>query len=148
MLEPASSNPALDRLEIQDLIARYGRAVDLRDWEAFDRIFTPGCRIDYAAMGGIAGDLVTIKAWLADTMPMFVSTQHMMGLPVIDLDGDRASAVTICHNPMVLKDGDDPQLMVCGLWYHERFVRTAQGWRMEELVEERSYIKILKGRTG
>ena len=154
-MESASSDPdagggsaLADRLDIQDLIARYGRAVDLRDWETFDRIFTADCHIDYRAMGGIEGDLETIKGWLAETMPMFASTQHMMGLPVIDLDGDRATAVTICHNPMVLKDSDDPLIMVCGIWYHERFVRTTQGWRMEELVEERSFIKILKGRSG
>jgi hypothetical protein len=149
-VESASSDQEAvlaDRLDIQDLIARYGQAVDRQDWDAFDRIFTPDARIDYRAMGGISGDPATIKAWLAETMPMFASTQHMFGLPVIDLDGDQATAVTICHNPMVLKDGDDPELMVCGLWYHERLVRTRQGWRIQELVEERSYIKILKRRT-
>jgi hypothetical protein len=152
MLESASSDPVptavADRLDIQDLIARYGRAVDQRDWDVLDRIFTVDCHIDYTAMGGIAGDLPTIKEYLAKTMPIFVRTQHMMGLPVIDLDGDRATAATICHNPMVVKDGDDPQLMVCGLWYHERFVRTAQGWRIEQLTEERCYIKILKGKAN
>jgi hypothetical protein len=152
MLESASSDPApralADRLEIQDLIARYGQAVDRRDWDALDRLFTPDGRIDYTAMGGIAGDVATIKEWLAETMPIFVRTQHMFGLPVIELEGDRATATTICHNPMVLKDSDDPQLMVCGLWYHQRLVRTAEGWRIEELTEERCYIKVLKGKPS
>src|SRR5580658_4474540 len=96
-----------DRIEIQDLIARYGNAVDRREWDTFDRLFTADAVIDYSAMGGISGGLDDIKTYLARTMPMFASTQHMMGLPVIDIDGDRATAVTICHNPMVLRDGDD-----------------------------------------
>ena len=144
--EPRASTVLADRLEIQDLIARYGQAVDRRDWEVLDHLFTPDCHIDYRQMGGIAGDLATVKSWLAETMTIFVSTQHMFGLPVIDLDGDQATAVTICHNPMVLKDGADPQLLVCGLWYHERFVRGAHGWRISELVEERCYTKVMKGK--
>lgn len=135
-----------DHLDIQDLIARYAHAVDRRDWDALDLLFTGDCHIDYTAMGGIAGDLASVKTYLAETMPMFVSTQHMMGLPVVELDGDEASAVTICHNPLVLADGDDPPVLICALWYHHRFVRTAQGWRISDLREERCYMKSLKGK--
>jgi ketosteroid isomerase-like protein len=137
-----------DRLEIQDLIARYAHAVDRHDWDALDHLFTPDCRIDYTAMGGIAGDLASVKAYLAETMPMFVSTQHMMGLPVIDLDGDTATAVTICHNPLVLSGGDDPQVLICALWYHHQLIRTPEGWRINDLTEERCYMKTLKGKIN
>lgn len=130
-----------DRLEIQDLLARYTQAIDRRDWEALDGIFTPDAHIDYTAMGGEAGGPAEIKAFLARVMPMFESTQHLLGSSVVDIAGDTATARTICHNPMVLRGGDDPHLLVCGLWYRDKLVRTPAGWRIAERVEERSYMK-------
>lgn len=140
-----STQEVADRIEIQDLIARYGRAVDRSDWDALDEIFTPDASIDYTAMGGIQGGVGEIKEYLPEALSVFVRTQHMMGVPVIEIQGDRARAETSCHNPMVLRDGDDPQLMVCGLWYHESFVRTPDGWRIEDLREEYCYRKLFRG---
>lgn len=130
-----------DRVEIQDLLARYTQAIDQRDWDALDLIFTPGALIDYSAMGGAAGGLDEIKTFLAGAMPIFEISQHLVGSSVVDIDGDTATARTICHNPMVLEGGDDPHLMVCGLWYRDKLVRTPAGWRIAERVEERAYIK-------
>ena len=36
-----------DRMEIQDLMVDYCYAVDHRDWDAFERLFTPDAVIDY-----------------------------------------------------------------------------------------------------
>lgn len=130
-----------DRIEIQDLLARYTQAIDQRDWDALDRVFTPDARIDYRAMGGAAGGLAEVKRFLAEALPAFEAFQHLVGSCVVDIDGDTATARTICHNPMVLRGGDDPHLLVCGLWYQDRLVRTAAGWRISERVEERAYIK-------
>jgi ketosteroid isomerase-like protein len=130
-----------DRIEIQDLLARYSEAIDRRDWAALDRIFTPGAFIDYSAMGGAAGGLDEIKQFLAEAMSMFESFQHLVGSSVVDVDGDSATARTICHNPMVLRGGDNPHLIVCGLWYRDKLVRTPAGWRISERIEERAYMK-------
>jgi hypothetical protein len=132
-----------DRLEIQDLLARYCDALDRKDWDIFDRIFTPDAVIDYTAMGGSCGDLTATKKFLADTMPMFASYQHLVGSTVLDIEGDTARARTICHNPMLWSDGDDPAMFVCGLWYRDELVRTPDGWRIRSRIEERSYLKNL-----
>ena len=130
-----------DRLEIQDLLARYTDAIDRRDWDALDQIFTEDAWIDYSAVGGAAGRLTEIKKFLDDSFKLFASTQHLVGSSVVDIAGDEATARTICHNPMVFKGGKDPQLLVCGVWYRDRLVRTADGWRIAERVEESSYMK-------
>ena len=135
-----------DRVDIQDLIARYSRAIDTRAWADLDLLFSPDAWIDYTAMGGIEGDLGAVKSYLAETFATFGPTQHMMGLPVIELDGDRAGAVTPCHNPMVIGEGDDPLLLFCGLVYHEQFVRTPHGWRIENLREERCYMRFFRAK--
>ena len=52
-----------DRLEIQDLFARYSFAIDERDWDALDTIFTPDAQIDYTETGGAKGSWAQIQAW-------------------------------------------------------------------------------------
>jgi hypothetical protein len=129
-----------DRLAIQDLIARYPTVVDGRNWDGLDELFTPDARIDFTAFGGPAGDLATVKAFLEDALAGFRRTQHMMGLPAITLDGDRATARTSCNNPMVLDNGDGTtSVWLIGLWYDDEFTRTSEGWRFTSRRQERSY---------
>jgi hypothetical protein len=129
-----------DRLAIQDLIARYPIVVDGRDWDGLDALFAPDAHIDFTAFGGPAGDLASTKAFLADALGGFRRTQHMMGLPAITLTGDRATARTSCHNPMVLDDGDgSTSVWLIGLWYDDEFARTPDGWRFTSRRQERSY---------
>lgn len=129
-----------DRLEINDLLIDYCSAVDAKTFEEFDRIFTPDALIDYTALGGIRGGVAEIKEYLGRVMPYFGATQHLIANSRVWLEGDTARARTMCHNPMEipLPDGGT-QVAFYGLWYVDRLVRTAAGWRIAERVEERSY---------
>ena len=129
-----------DRLEIQDLLVRYSHAVDSRDWDAFERVFTEDAVIDYTEMGGPRGGVKETRAFLESAMPMFSSFQHMIANTVLELDGDTARARTICHNPMVLDRGEgQTHVFFCGLWYRDVLVRTPHGWRIKDRYEERAY---------
>ena len=129
-----------DRLAIQDLIARYAVVVDSGDFDALDDLFTPDARIDFTAFGGPFGAPGEIKRFLSDSLGIFRRTQHMMGLPLITLDGDRASARTSCSNPMVISDSDGAtKVWLIGLWYDDELVRTDSGWRFASRRQERCY---------
>ncbi|HMC39575.1 MAG TPA: nuclear transport factor 2 family protein [Acidimicrobiales bacterium] len=134
-----------DRAEIADLVVRYTRALDEQRWDDFDALFTDDAFIDYTVFGGTAGDLAATKKFLAESMPIFTKTQHMLGLPAITVDGDRATSVTPCHNPMLLGSGRDAKVMVCSLWYHHELARTPDGWRIARLSEERNFMTMLEG---
>ncbi|WP_260428951.1 nuclear transport factor 2 family protein [Burkholderia cepacia] len=47
-----------DHHDIRELIVAYSTAIDTRDFDALDAVFTPDAAIDYLAMGGIAGRCV------------------------------------------------------------------------------------------
>jgi hypothetical protein len=129
-----------DRLEIQELLADYSHAIDHQEWDALDDVFTADALIDYSEMGGSVGDLPSTKAFLAEALPRFASTQHMVATSKLHFDGDTATGRTICHNPMVLDIGNgETHVFFCGLWYRDTFVRTPAGWRIKERYEERSY---------
>ena len=126
-----------DRLEIQDLFARYSFAIDERDWEALDHIFTPDARIDYTESGGAKGSLTEIKAWLPGALARFPGFQHMVATTKLTLDGDTATSRTILFNPMVHEgEGGERQTFFMGLWYRDSLVRTPAGWRISERYEE------------
>jgi len=134
------SSAVEDTLAIQQLIATYPGIVDEREFDRLDDIFTSDARIDFSAFGGPVDTLPAIKAFLRESMALFKRTQHMMGLPDITLDGDRARARTSCTNPMVVAVADGTtSVMLIGLWYDDEFVRTPEGWRFTSRKQERCY---------
>ena len=142
-----SAEEVSDRLELQDLLIRYSEAIDRREFDELDEIFTADAYIDYRDTGGVDGPYPQVKPWLAETLPTyFERNAHMLGLPAIKLAGDTATARTFCFNPMILKGekpGEKTKVMQVGVWYDDEFVRTADGWRISRRVEIKCYDKIL-----
>jgi hypothetical protein len=129
-----------DKLAIQELIARYAVVVDSGDYDGLDELFTDDATIDFTTFGGPADNLSGIKKFLADSLGIFKRTQHMMGLPLITLDGDMASSRTSCTNPMVIDNSTGgTSVWLIGLWYDDEFVRTPAGWRFTTRRQVRCY---------
>jgi hypothetical protein len=129
-----------DRLDIQDLITAYSYAIDCHEWNELDDIFTADATLDFTATGGEAGDLATMKDWLARTLTMFAGHQHLVATSSIALDGDRATGRSVCHNPMYLDVDGRQQVLFVGLWYEDEFVRTALGWRIRARRQRIGYM--------
>lgn len=128
-----------DRFEIQDLIVGYCYAVDTRDWDAFERCFTADAVIDYSEMVGISGSLSEIKKFLAESLASISAYQHAVSTTQYRIEGDRALTKTACYNPMTVSNGETTDTLVFGLWYIHDFVRTAEGWRISRLYEQKCY---------
>ncbi|HEX3898929.1 MAG TPA: nuclear transport factor 2 family protein [Mycobacteriales bacterium] len=130
----------VDRLEIQDLISRYPVFVDDKQLDSLDGLFTADARLDFTSFGGPQAGLGEVKEFLTASLGMFASTQHMMGLPMITLNGDTATAKTSCHNPMVMEGPDGKrQAWLIGLWYDDEFAKSADGWRIASRTATRCY---------
>ena len=138
-----SQSDMADILAIQNLLAVYAFAIDEKDYDALDGVFTPDATFDYTATGGVAGDWAAIKPWLAAALARFPTTQHLVGLPRIRLDGDRAKVATMLFNPMLLKHEGKDLIFFVGATYRDDLVRTAQGWRISRRIETDPWIKDL-----
>ncbi|HLT15827.1 MAG TPA: nuclear transport factor 2 family protein [Acidimicrobiales bacterium] len=123
-----------DKLEIHELLARYGRAVDDRDWDLYRSLFTPDAHIDYTSAGAIAGTVDEVVAYLRDALGAMPWTQHYLTNVEVDLDGDEATARAMFFNPLQIPGLAEPSS--CGGWYLHRLVRTPDGWRSRQLVED------------
>ena len=134
-----------DRIEIQDLLVRYAHAVDTRAWKQFAELFTEDAVVDYSAFGGPCGTVEEVTAFLTTVLPMFAATQHLVANCAIDLDGDRATARTMCHNPMAFPGAEgEAGLLLCGLWYVDELRRTPDGWKLRRRSEDKAYSIVLK----
>ncbi len=128
-----------DRIEIEDLLTRYATAVDSKDWDLYASCFVPNAAIDYTSSGGIKGTLPEVKAWLAQIMPTFPMSQHIVTNKVIVINGDTATCRSYLFNPMGLPDNDGLTLFFEGGYYNDKLVRTHDGWRIAERIEEAAY---------
>ena len=126
-----------DRLEIEDVLTRYTRAIDSGEWDVLDSVFTADAAIDYTESGGIAGSFDVVKPWLAENLPIFPRRMHLLGQIESVVTGDEAEVSAYFHNPMVLPNPDGSELVVeFGGIYRHTMVRTADGWRSRRLHEE------------
>ncbi len=134
-----------DRLEIQQLLVDYSTAIDARRFDDLDLVFTLDAYIDYRAMGGIDGSFPDVKKWLSEVLPNFPAYSHLIGNFDVKVDGDSATSRILCFNPMKLSSGEgsDGQILFCGLWYEDAFIRTADGWRITRRVETKCFDKIV-----
>lgn len=90
-----SDTLAADRTMIADLLARYGRAADSHDPPAVAALFADDGVFDNSAqppLNGRAAIEEFFTAWISSTDPASRSGLHFFGPPLIDVDGDSATA--------------------------------------------------------
>lgn len=126
------SADASDRSELVDLLARYGRALDDRDFDAVAECFTPDAQVTYSGTR-LAPGRAAIVEYLQGLRSLIAST-HVMGLPVIDLDGDLARMETTGLAYLVAPTDDGPVVRTRGLRYRDLAVKHGGRWMIVERV--------------
>ena len=149
---PLSIQEISDRIEIDDLLQRYTAAIDAKDWDLLDTVFTPDATLDYTTSGGPVGPFPEVKAWLARALAHFPMTHHMIGKSSVKLEGDRAQCRTIFYNPLGAStdadgkfipnggSGANLHVFIVGGFYNDTCARTPHGWRIIHKFEEGSYM--------
>jgi hypothetical protein len=119
-----------DIVEIREVLARYMRAMRLGDVDLMDDVFLPDAIVDYTAIGGSVLPWTETKPWLkgmiaVELFMLFVGDVYV----TFDADGIGADVETSWHGAFVATPDAAP-LSIFGT-YDDRFVRTADGWRIE-----------------
>jgi uncharacterized protein (TIGR02246 family) len=97
-----------DRLEVTDLVARYAECVDTGDVEGYAALFSPDGVVEYS--GGSVQGRDDIKAWVdrlakEGRIGKESGVKHVLGLPVIRGDGERATVRTYVVIPRLMPTG-------------------------------------------
>ncbi|MEM6410655.1 MAG: nuclear transport factor 2 family protein [Pseudomonadota bacterium] len=128
-----------DRFEIQELLSAYCHAIDGRDWNRLDLLFTDDAEIDYSATGGISGSLSEIKTFLDSTLPLFSASQHFVTNPDIRVDGETAHVRSLLFNPMTMEREGTPHTLFIGAWYIDELVKVSGEWRIRQRSQQLAY---------
>ena len=113
------------RTEVLDALYRLQSAIDRRDWSHIGRTFLPD-----ATGYGVTG-VDRIVRQMRDHLDGCGPTQHLLGNPVVDLDGEGATVhayARVYHVGAGTKEGS---FFDCLGNYTDRWVRTPDGWRLQ-----------------
>jgi 3-phenylpropionate/cinnamic acid dioxygenase small subunit len=126
-----------DRMEMQAVLTRYAWALDAREFDRLDDVFTPDAFLDYTTAGGIKGPFPEVKAWLEKVLPFFPAFQHLVTNVEVTIDGDTATSRAGFYNPMGHDRADGTRAYFhCGGEYRDQWVRTDDGWRIKDRFEQ------------
>ncbi|MGE3621998.1 MAG: nuclear transport factor 2 family protein [Acidimicrobiia bacterium] len=119
-----------DRLEIIQKMHDYAFAIDDRDWDLLASVFLPDAVMDVDRHGTKEG-FPAILATISQVTSELDLTHHIVGnASVLTLDGDEATTRCYLWAQHVLRGTPGGDNYVVGGQYRDRFVRTAQGWRI------------------
>ncbi len=120
-----------DRIEIEELMHRYARMVDRREWSLMHSVFAPGASIDYVSTGGQAGPYEQVLGWLHRALEPWPLNLHFISNLELRLEGERGHSTCYFHAPMGRLEPDGSHTIITNAGYYEdELVRLEPGWRI------------------
>ena len=137
-----------DRAEIEELRHKYGRALDQRDWSLFASLFDDQVDADFSAFGIPAARVP--RAAIVDIMRHSFRRDEMKSHQLyanfeIDVKGDGATSLSSLVGRHLLAGFAGGEGFTLHARYHDRFVRTAHGWK---IAATRLEVLFMEGNVG
>ena len=126
--------------EIELVKYRYLRTLDTKHWDDFADTLTEDVIGRYGESLGEEHhftDRATLVDFMRDAMPADVITEHRVTHPEIVVDGDEATATWYLQDKVIVPKFNF-MLMGAG-FYHDRYRRTPDGWKISETGYDRTY---------
>ena len=128
----------VDKMEIQELLTKYCYAVDDKNWESFIEIFTENSVLDFTAFGGPKCNAKEMSIFLSGTASGVNGWQHTISTMLIEIQGGAVTVRTAAQVNMISKENSEVSFI--GLWCREGVVKTSNGWKIEQRVQEYGWV--------
>ena len=129
-----SAQALSDHVEIAQLVQRHAKALNEKDYALLDTVFTPDAVTNYElAPLGNRTTYAQMRALFERFNSVFSFTSHLLSAPLVELDGDAATAETrlVATHGLERVSGEQSAWLVFG-FHRDSLVRTADGWRIRE----------------
>ena len=120
---------AEDENSIRATLARYCRAVDRCDKEAFLKCFWEGAKVNYGAYKGLASDFVEP---LLESLKDWEQTHHQLGQSLVDWRGPGHAMVETYVTAWHLPNEPRGREMTYLGRYYDRFENTGGVWKIAD----------------
>lgn len=128
-----------DRIELSDLVARYGRLVDDRDVDGLRDLWTDDAVFD-SVEGPVRGR-DTVVDYYVERMRMFGPSFHVPHSQTVDFDGpDTATGIVTAHAELGMEDG----AFWVALRYHDQYRREEGTWKFHQRQVRQLYAMPLR----
>lgn len=143
---PAPETEHQDRFEIHQQVLRYCHSVDRRDWAGVRSVYAPDGWDHHTGFDGHADDYV---AWLQKSLPHLDGSQHLVANHWCHLFGDAAVSETYGQAVHWGTPRDAARLnFTSGFRYVDHWVRTTDGWKVQERWAVREWQRDDSGRIS
>ncbi len=130
----------LDRMDITDVLYRYGKAIDRCSVDQSDETFsllasclTEDVVVDYGP-GGIHTGCDAWIAFVRQTASRMGRTLHLYTNVLISVNGSEAHATCNVQATHMWEDAKGPRFLIAGGTFEDDFRRTTHGWRISHIV--------------
>lgn len=124
-----------DRQEVSTVMLRFGRGLDVQDWDMYAATLADPFEVDFADLTGLPPTITTPKIWtdFARACLERLTVLHRYTNFHINVDGDDASGIFyhISRHRFPNRTGDDHYTQYG--WYENSFRRTDEGWKITKL---------------
>jgi len=120
-----------ERFALLEMLYRWCYVIDKGLWDEYEGLFTPDASLDFSSVGSEGNDpkshreFLEHKAWPATKAQHHQTTNTVF----LELSEDAARTRSTCVASIVMSDDT---FFSVGIYYHDTFVRTADGWLFSE----------------
>ncbi len=123
-----------DKAAIIEALNLYAFALDARQWDLFDLVFTQDVIAEFGPAGTGWRDLTVWKQAFADFHDTLDSHQHTMMGHLVTVDGDTAHAFSYGNWLLIRHAAEGGSTWTGTGWYDDELIRTEQGWRIKHRI--------------
>jgi hypothetical protein len=129
-----------DLEDIKVVKYRYMRTLDTKHWDEYADTMTEDVVGDYGSSLGETHsftDRASLVEYMRKSLPANVITEHRVTHPEIVIDGDEATGTWYLQDKVIVPEFDF--LLIGAGFYHDRYRRTPDGWKISLTGYDRTY---------
>lgn len=117
-----------DRIEIQQLVCKYSRAIDRRDYALLKSLYAEDSIDEHGGM--FTGSGAEYVDWVTQILEGSGHTSHQILNHMIELNGDYAEGEVYTCNVHIMENSEGEKLNVStGTRYLDKYIKSANRWQ-------------------
>ena len=117
-----------DRIEIGQLVCKYSRAIDRRDYDLLKSLYAENSIDEHGGM--FSGSGAEFVEWVSKILEASGHTSHQVLNHLIELAGDYAEGEVYTCNVHIMEDSEGRKVNISNvIRYLDKYIKSGNGWQ-------------------